>query len=422
MPSTGTAPTGIDRGKCSSTGTTPEQQQQLPLPPPQAITTAPSATLSTTGGGSTNVSSQRKMRSNGVASPPKHGTLLSVIVATSLFLSLIQLLDPLLLLHQPPTLTPVDVGLQDFQRGHLLLHNKLNLTHEQVAIGREPIIDLLHEAGVYGSLTPQEVHLLPKWHHVIDLYGTHVRVVGKERCEAFRQRVPHRARKVGVAGMFNTGTNLLDIHLHRNVQGVESLWQVPWGKHRMPQVKWNHTAQGFERTNKEHVLPVVMVRDPLSWLQSMCRTHYAAHWRHNARHCPNLIPTEQDRNTFPHLQETFNVSVHFDTNSHFQFDSLAHFWSEYHLQYMNVDYPILFSKFWHTVLISTHGGKLSHHYPASLHPFSSIRRVRSFVVGRTQLLFPWKVACLIDFFSSFLFLCFRSKSCPAVWSFNHALL
>lgn len=92
-------------------------------------------------------------------------------------------------------------------------------------------------------------------------------------------------RIVGVAGMFNTGTNYLDITMHHNIYGLqhENLWQVPWGKHRMAYVKWNHTAPEMDEYNKTHVLPVVVIRDPYSWMQSMCKSPYAAIWR-NKKH------------------------------------------------------------------------------------------------------------------------------------------
>jgi hypothetical protein len=145
--------------------------------------------------------------------------------------------------------------------------------------------------------------------------------------------------------LVNTGTNLLDLHLQRNVHGVENIWQVPWGKHRMAEVKSTHTANGLEKYKKENVLPIVIVRDPLAWLQSMCNNPYAAHWRHAKHHCPNFIPNEDDRKNFHNLKDVFSVKVNFDQDSKYSFDSLVHLWSEWHRQYMDADYPVLFSTF-----------------------------------------------------------------------------
>ena len=41
-----------------------------------------------------------------------------------------------------------------------------------------------------------------------------------------------------------------------------------------------HYAQYFEKVDVDDVLPVVVVKDPLTWQHSMCRMEYAAHFRH----------------------------------------------------------------------------------------------------------------------------------------------
>ena len=192
--------------------------------------------------------SARQKRTSGGGS---NGALVSVVLSICLFLSLLQLFDPSI--HET-TPSAVEMGLTDFSRGRVKEPFK-DVTHEKVTLGREPIMQLLKDAGVLDTLNPEELASLPKWQHVVDLYGDKVRIIGKERCKDFRNRVSFHDRKVGVAGLFNTGTNLLDLHLQRNVHGVENIWQVPWGKHRMAEVKWNHTADGLGKYKKENVLP-----------------------------------------------------------------------------------------------------------------------------------------------------------------------
>jgi hypothetical protein len=86
-------------------------------------------------------------------------------------------------------------------------------------------------------------------------------IVGKDECAAFREKVPADQDRLSVAGLFNTGTNLLDTQTQKNIKMPKAiLWQVPWGKHRMAEVKWNHTAANMEKYDKNHVLPVVIVR------------------------------------------------------------------------------------------------------------------------------------------------------------------
>jgi len=46
----------------------------------------------------------------------------------------------------------------------------------------------------------------------------------------------------------------------------------------------------------DRVLPVVLVRDPFYWMQSMCKEGYGVRWDHDPKHhCPNLVPNEFDR-------------------------------------------------------------------------------------------------------------------------------
>jgi hypothetical protein len=177
---------------------------------------------------------------------------------------------------------------------------------------------------------------------VVDLFGNEVVIVGKEDCATFRSLVPWKRRRLGVAGMFNTGTNLLESQLRMNIHMPQPiLWQVPWGKHRMADVKFNHTAAGMENVDKNNVLPVVMIRDPYAWLQSMCNAPYAANWRHGKHHCPNLIPNDGDHQHYGNLNDVFPVTVKFDKQSQRHFDSLVHLWSEWYKEYLDVDYPIL---------------------------------------------------------------------------------
>lgn len=146
--------------------------------------------------------------------------------------------------------------------------------------------------------------------------------------------------------MFNTGTNLLDIQMQHNIIGLKNinLWQVPWGKHRMAYVKYNHTAPQMNKYNKNNILPIVVIRDPYSWMQSMCKSPYAAKWKHTKYHCPNLISSVNDKNKNKNNKTTFDVTVNFDDNHSVHFHSLAHLWSEWYKLYINVDYPILMSK------------------------------------------------------------------------------
>jgi len=100
----------------------------------------------------------------------------------------------------------------------------------------------------------------------------------------------------------------------------------------------------WKTARKKMYCQFVIVHNPLAWLQSMCGNPYAVMWRHTKHHCPNLVPNDEDRAYFQQLSDHFPVKIKFDHNSHYFFNSLAHLWSEWHQQYLQADYPVLFSK------------------------------------------------------------------------------
>ena len=119
------------------------------------------------------------------------------------------------------------------------------------------------------------------------------------------------------------------------------------------------------------MMPVVAVRDPYSWMQSMCRLRYAAHWFHPPGHCPNLIPNDIDYQFLeyaPHYRKTMPEYHHRDpwlidnveNTANFTRDSqvvplyvkyklantthksLAHMWVDWYDEYLQADYPRVF--------------------------------------------------------------------------------
>jgi hypothetical protein len=157
-----------------------------------------------------------------------------------------------------------------------------------------------------------------------------------------------------VAGLFNTGTNALAVYLQANVQLPHSridwqtvmeqykgkhAWEVPWGKHRLFAFKdnANWTNKGAEHLQKDHVLPIVIVRDPYSWMQSMCGAAYKTKWRHSVAHCPNLVPNPHDVARFPGLQGQATVPVVLPAQGRARFDSLAHLYAAWYAPWMTMD-------------------------------------------------------------------------------------
>jgi hypothetical protein len=78
----------------------------------------------------------------------------------------------------------------------------------------------------------------------------------------------------------------------------------------------------------EEVLPIVLIRNPYSWMQSMCRNPYTARWKgmHDTKTCPKLrIGTTADGYN--------SVDVNFGSGpTHHK--SLGHLWNDWYGEYM----------------------------------------------------------------------------------------
>lgn len=274
-------------------------------------------------------------------------SLFQYFVALILFFSILQLYDPFSAIDEIPQST-VQEHLGDFRR----VISKESPSRQRALQDKEELVRILSEAGVdVGELPLDTLERLPTQSTLTRLYGNFSEppIWGLEHCTAYREKVQRADRFVGVAGLFNTGTNLLAHHLENNLD-MSMRWQVPWGKHRLASVKYNHTARGAHKDRKDWILPIVMIRDPFSWMQSMCAHQYATRWRHSEQHCPNLIPSESDRAQYKHLQDTFQVSVKFDGEHITSFTSLAHLWTEWYREYVDSTEPFVLIRFEDMVL------------------------------------------------------------------------
>jgi hypothetical protein len=225
------------------------------------------------------------------------------------------------------------------------------------------ILNLLHEAGV--ELNAETYARLPQWSEVTALYGSKPVFVGLESCKRFQSMGIAADHFVSVAGTFNTGTNALSENLIANCHMPKRIkkygarnrgvrWQVNWGKHtpvgdeqfRQGHRTYNTTDPSLATDN---IFPGVAIRDPYKWMQSMCRHEYGARWRHDkSRHCPNLVPNNEDRAAFPVLRP-LNVTsvpvrvVYAEFERHHA--SLAHFWNDWYQEYVNATFPRLLVRF-----------------------------------------------------------------------------
>jgi len=236
-----------------------------------------------------------------------------------------------------------------------------------------PIIDILDKADV--DITPELLQDLPTWTDVTSNYGNEPIIEGLDTCATFQSAIPLTDRLIGVAGLENTGTNLLhnvlrsfcaipgkyerfkDIEYYkREFWKTGMMSQVPWGKHKPLDLRGEITNESyFKNIRADQVLPVVIIKHPFSWMSSMCRHPYQLKWAHNNKHhCPNLIPNHHDLNIKNNLDPTIPIpiNVKLATNNHYdswhetrRYDSLTEMWNEWYGQYYSDPLPRLIIRF-----------------------------------------------------------------------------
>ncbi|KAL7435195.1 hypothetical protein ACHAXH_002553 [Discostella pseudostelligera] len=174
---------------------------------------------------------------------------------------------------------------------------------------------------------------------------------GLETCSTFQQQTSTNPsqRRLAPAGLFNTGTNYLSVLLEYNCQnphrvlkfngnakrGHGNEWEVPWGKHTPASFRHNYTKSKIKKYEIEEVLPIVLIRNPYSWMKSMCRNPYTARWKgmHDSKNCPQLKYT-MDGMSGGNINEEYNaVDVNYGSGpSHHK--SLGHLWNDWYGEYL----------------------------------------------------------------------------------------
>jgi hypothetical protein len=114
-------------------------------------------------------------------------------------------------------------------------HHDNNNDDDDPTAGKERILQILQEAGI-TDISQEQLRKLPTWDDVVSLYGDGPKIVGLETsCESFRSTVSPSERLIGVAGTFNSGTNLLAELLIANCR--ISTRQAKYGK-RSHGIRW----------------------------------------------------------------------------------------------------------------------------------------------------------------------------------------
>ena len=246
-------------------------------------------------------------------------------------------------------------------------HTAASKTQQDAAIGATEPMHPTHSPTVFqwNNATPQT--------QMPAMYGRGggPRILGLESCQKFREITMERVRHVAHSGLFNTGTNLLEQTFARNPcarrDGTVTVdFQVPWGKHNPVSWRGTHIAVEAIRKHKRnqisrgtaeqlvnisHVLPVVLVKDPLTWMKSMCRNLYDITVNTHSPSCPSPLAAYQgqpsdvkgDRASLMATRPTAAAAsakavVKWQGSKRvWTYDSMVHLWSRWNGAYANLN-------------------------------------------------------------------------------------
>lgn len=213
------------------------------------------------------------------------------------------------------------------------------------------IVKILHSGNV--EIDKELAGELPTWEDVVSLYGEEPIIYGLDTCEPYRNAVAPEDRMIGPAGMFNTGTNLLfelmksncdikEAHTKRREPRRNGMrWQVPWGKHNPPTThRFQNVAKAWGKGIKQDdFMPVVLIKDPYTWMGSQCRHKYTTFWGHDQKHCPNLIRWRVQEEDVPS-----EVRVKYALQMK-MYESLLDMWNHWYEEWEEQTFPHLTTRF-----------------------------------------------------------------------------
>eukprot|EP00551_Chaetoceros_affinis_P009890 CAMPEP_0203662558 /NCGR_PEP_ID=MMETSP0090-20130426/482_1 /ASSEMBLY_ACC=CAM_ASM_001088 /TAXON_ID=426623 /ORGANISM="Chaetoceros affinis, Strain CCMP159" /LENGTH=426 /DNA_ID=CAMNT_0050525363 /DNA_START=147 /DNA_END=1427 /DNA_ORIENTATION=- len=181
------------------------------------------------------------------------------------------------------------------------------------------ILQLLLKSGV--KITPDLLGKLPSVEDFTKLYGSEPKIIGLDTCKAFQNNIKKTDAAIGPVGVYNSGTTLLHSLLKKHcviqervdafddgsfsdrpgyiittmdqgaLDGMRTgiFNDVPWGKHGP--MSWRedkqyrpntfHINEAYPEMDYNNVFPIVIVKDPYHWMESMLRHPYNAVWYHS---------------------------------------------------------------------------------------------------------------------------------------------
>jgi len=232
-------------------------------------------------------------------------------------------------------------------------------------------------------------HTIPTVANVEELYGGGVIIHGLDHCKDYRFKVPGNKRWIAPAGLQNTGTNTMYKLLQRNCYIPERLKNpsgnpftpeidaaldcfkpeckkileihdinigmremVPWWKHapvswrdKPPYILTAGIRNSFlgEEYDRFNALPVVLIKDPLTWFSSMCRNQYEVKFPRLKNRCPFFMLRNSQRTP------KSNVVIRpprFKRHKYvYRYKSLVDMWNTYYQEWIDAPFPFLIARY-----------------------------------------------------------------------------
>ena len=90
---------------------------------------------------------------------------------------------------------------------------------------------------------------------------------------------------------------------------------------------------------QDDVMPVVLIKDPYTWMGSQCRHEYTTFWDHDEGHCPNLIRWQITDKAVP---SEVRVKYALETKI---YESLLDMWNKWYEEWDDQTFPHLTTRF-----------------------------------------------------------------------------
>ena len=103
------------------------------------------------------------------------------------------------------------------------------------------------------------------------------------------------------------------------------------------QLSRRHVVDSLAHFNRSEILPVVMVKDPLTWARSMCRNAYAARFKKDPKCCPSPLDmlTARDHPSLTNGNSTVTVPFRLDRPE--RYESLLNLWSTWYGESLRIE-------------------------------------------------------------------------------------